>query len=48
LFIVQIAANVLGMPQRANWKNCVLSDREEGMLAERVKTAFGPFDFAAV
>ncbi len=40
-----VAANLLGNPERANWKNCLLTEVEEEHLAGRFRTDFEPFDF---
>jgi hypothetical protein len=41
----QIAAKALGCPERAHWKNCVVSGEEETRLAEGFKQVFRPFDW---
>jgi hypothetical protein len=43
--VCQVAANAMGRPEKANWKNNLLSDSEEEQLAEKYRAAFGPFDF---
>ena len=43
---VQVAAHVLGQPEKAFWKNCVLEEKEEIELAEKFRDAFEPFDFS--
>ena len=41
----QIAANILGRPERANWKNCLVSDDDEIKNVETFRALFKPFDF---
>ena len=43
---VQVAAHILGQPEKAFWKNCVLAEKDEIELAEKFRDAFEPFDFA--
>jgi hypothetical protein len=40
-----VAAESIGARKKANWKNCLLSEREEEILAEAFKQAFTSFDF---
>lgn len=40
-----MAARVIGFPERSNWKNCLLSEKEEEKLAEKFKSMFAQFDF---
>ena len=40
-----IAANVLGTPERANWKNCLVGEEAEGLLSTRFRSSFEEFDF---
>jgi hypothetical protein len=42
----QVAAHVLGQPEKAFWKNCVLSEKEEIALAEKFRNSFETFDFS--
>ena len=37
---------MLGQPEKAFWKNCVLAEKDEIELAEKVRDAFEPFDFS--
>ena len=46
LTYVQVAAHILGQPEKAFWKNCVLAEKDEIELAEKFRDAFEPFDFA--
>lgn len=43
----QIAATILGHPDRANWKNCLLSDDEESRIVDQLKDSFQRYDFTA-
>lgn len=36
--------NLLGMSDRLDWKNCMLSEQEDKADAEVFKKAFGPFN----
>lgn len=38
---------MLGNPQRANWKNCIVSEEEEIKLVEEIREAFIPYDFTS-
>jgi hypothetical protein len=42
---LEIAANAIQRPDRANWKNCQQSEEEETELAEKFRKAFERFDF---
>ena len=42
-----LAAQVLGQPERAQWKKCLVSQEEEERLAADFREAFAPFDVAA-
>ncbi|CAE7443247.1 cwf19l1, partial [Symbiodinium microadriaticum] len=44
-FGMEVAANAMGRPERANWKNSLLSEAEEEQLAERFRDAFQKYDF---
>ncbi len=35
----------MGQPEKAHWKNCLLSEEGEQDLAEKFRDAFTPFDF---
>lgn len=41
----EIAAHIMEEPSKQHWKNCVLSERDETVLAEKFKQAFQSFDF---
>ncbi|KAK9479784.1 CwfJ C-terminus 1-domain-containing protein-like protein [Lipomyces japonicus] len=41
----KVLANVLGFPDRFDWKKCVQTEQEEVNDAERFKTLFSEFDF---
>lgn len=43
---MQVAAHILGQPEKAFWKNCVLEEKEEMELAEKFRDAFEPYDFS--
>jgi len=40
----EVLADLLGMPERANWKQCALSKDEETRAAEAFKEAFSKYD----
>lgn len=40
----EIVAHMMNQPERAFWKNCLLSEEEETENAERVRTSFAAFD----
>lgn len=42
-----LAAQVLGQPERAQWKKCLVSQEEEERLAAEFREAFAPYDFTA-
>ena len=46
-FGVELAALIIDKPEKANWKNCILSEQEEEELAEKFKSCFEKFDFTA-
>lgn len=41
----ETVAKILKMPDRADWRNCCLSTKEETQLTEDFKKQFAPFDF---
>ena len=43
-FGLEVAANALDRPDRANWKNCLLSEEEEVKATETFRGDFEPFD----
>ena len=47
LFGLELLAECVGRPERANWKHCVVSEAEEERAADSFKQLFAPFDFAA-
>jgi hypothetical protein len=46
-FGTEAAAKMIGQPERANWKNCMMSEEEETRLTEEFRTSFQKFDFTA-
>jgi hypothetical protein len=42
---MEIAANAIQRPERANWKNCQQSEEEEATLVEKFRKLFERFDF---
>ena len=38
-------AELLGVPEKINWKDCVLDKPEEQQMVEDLKLAYAPFDF---
>jgi len=45
-FGTEVAAQVLGQPEKAHWKNCVLAVEEEEKQALAFREQFSEFDFA--
>ena len=45
-FAREVVANLLGMPDRADWKNCSLSVEEETETANKFKELFREFDWS--
>lgn len=43
-FARQVLANVLGIPDRADWRNCELPDDQETEIANDFRNSFKPFD----
>jgi hypothetical protein len=37
-------AELLGMPEKIEWKACALSKEEETLLVDHLKEAFAPYD----
>lgn len=46
MFAREVVANLLGMPERADWKNCALSVEEETATANKFKELFKPYDWS--
>jgi hypothetical protein len=42
----EVAANVIGKPDRANWKNCAQEEPQEIELATKFRASFEKFDFS--
>lgn len=40
----QVLVNLLGIPERSDWKACMLSEEEDRADARDFKAAFAPFD----
>ena len=40
----QVLVNLLGMPERMDWKSCMLSEEEDKADAEAFKKVFTPFN----
>jgi len=40
----QVLVNLLGMPERIDWKNCMLSEEDDRADAEAFKKVFTPFN----
>lgn len=36
---------LLNMPDRADWKDCILNKEEEDTLVKQIRTDFEPYDF---
>jgi hypothetical protein len=43
--LCQVAANTLGAPEKAHWKNCLLEEAQERALADQFRAVFGAYDF---
>ncbi|PPQ98832.1 hypothetical protein CVT24_003386 [Panaeolus cyanescens] len=43
----QVLVNLMNMPERLDWKACMLSEEEDKSDAQAFKAAFAPFNFAA-
>jgi hypothetical protein len=43
---LQLASALIGKPDRANWKNCVLDENGEMELATNFRQSFERFDFS--
>jgi hypothetical protein len=41
---VQVAAALAGVPERADWKACQVSEAQEAARTEAFKALFKPFD----
>lgn len=44
-FGFEVAAVSINKPERANWKNCMLSENNETLLAEKFRSSFESYDF---
>jgi len=40
-----LAAQVIGAPERANWRHCVVPQEQEEMFAADFRAKFQDFDF---
>lgn len=40
-----VLAELLGVPEKVNWKHCELSKPEEQAMVEALKLAYAPYDF---
>ena len=43
-FCLQVAAELAGVPDRADWKRCQISPDEEAARTENFKARFKPYD----
>ena len=41
---VQVTAELAGVPERADWKKCMISPDEEAARTEKFKAQFKPYD----
>jgi hypothetical protein len=41
----QVAAEMLGQPERGHWKHCLLPEDEEARLCDQFRQDLAPFDF---
>jgi hypothetical protein len=41
-----VCADLLGMPERVDWKKCAPGKEEETKIAAKVRAAFAPFDWS--
>jgi len=44
IFGREVAAALLGMPEKTQWKNCELSPEEEEKLVDKLREEYGPYD----
>ncbi|KAJ1440810.1 CwfJ C-terminus 1-domain-containing protein-like protein [Ochromonadaceae sp. CCMP2298] len=44
-FGLEVAAEILGQPERGHWKHCLLKEDEEAKLCDLFREDFAPFDF---
>ena len=44
-FGLELAANVIGAPDKAHWKNCIVSEELEKTQTDTFRELFGAFDF---
>lgn len=44
-FGLEVAAVSINKPERANWKNCMVSESNETILAEKFRACFESYDF---
>lgn len=44
-FGLELAANVIGDPDKAHWKNCIVSEDQEKTQTDNFRELFGAFDF---
>lgn len=45
IYYIQLVAEIIQRPERAHWKNCLLSDSAESNLAENFRENFHAYDF---
>jgi hypothetical protein len=44
-FGLEVAAEILGQPERGHWKHCLLPEDEEAKMCDSFREEFAPFDF---
>lgn len=44
-FGTQVSAHIIQQPEKSFWKNCVIEEKEEILLADKFREAFETFDF---
>jgi len=44
-FGLEVAAEILGQPERGHWKHNLLEEKQEAELCDRFREEFAPFDF---
>ena len=43
--LFQVAAKIIDQPDKAQWKNCVVSEAEEAVMTDKFKADFEKYDF---
>lgn len=46
-YYFQVAAEIIGQPERGHWKHCLLSEDKEQQQCDELREAFHQYDFTA-